>query len=57
MVTADANAKVPDKMFNRHGRWKLENAKDGYVKDEVKSRLEVSKSLGLYLDTPYSLLW
>ena len=56
-ATAAANAKVPDRMFKRHGRWKSENAKDGYVKDDVKSRLEVSKSLGLYLDTLYSLLW
>ena len=55
-VMAAANTKVPDRMFKRHGHWKSENAKDGYVKDDVKSRLEVSKSLGLYLDIPYSLL-
>ena len=56
-ATAAANAKVPDRMFKRHGRWKSETAKDGYVKDDVKSRLEVSKSLGLYLNTMYGLLW
>ena len=56
-ATAAANAKVPDRMFKRHGRWKSENAKDGYVKDDVESRLEVSKSLGLYLGTTNSLLW
>ena len=56
-ATAAANAKVPDWMFKRHGRWKSENAKDGYVKDDVRSRLEVSKSLGLYLSTTYRLLW
>ena len=56
-TTAAANAKVPDWMFKRHGRWKSENAKDGYVKDDVRSRLEVSKSLGLYLGTTYRLLW
>ena len=56
-ATAAANAKVPDRMFKRHGRWKSENAKDGYVKDDVEGRLEVSKSLGLYLGTTNSLLW
>ena len=47
-ATAAANARVPDRLFKRHGRWKSENAKDGYVKDHVQSRLEVSRSLGLY---------
>ena len=56
-ATAGAIAKVPDRMFKRHGRWKSENAKDGYVKDDVKSRLEVSRSLGLYLGITNSLLW
>ena len=53
-ATAAANAKVPNWMFKRHGCWKPENAKDGYVEDDVKSRLEVSKSLGLYLDSLYT---
>ena len=47
-ATAATNAKVPDRLFKRHGRWKSENAKDGYVKDQVQSRLEVSRNLGLY---------
>jgi len=47
-ATAAANAKVPDRIFKRHGRWRSENAKDGYVKDSVESRLEVSKNIGLY---------
>ena len=54
-ATTAANAKVPDHLFKRHGRWKSENAKDGYVKDSIESRLEVSKRLGLYL-CPYSFL-
>ena len=47
-ATAAAGAKVPDRLFKRHGRWKSENAKDGYVKDEIQTRLTVSRSLGLY---------
>ena len=46
-ASAAANAGVPDRLFKRHGRWKSETAKDGYVKDSVKSRLSVSKSLNL----------
>ena len=46
-ATAAVNAGVPDRLFKRHGRWKSESAKDGYVKDSVESRLEVSKNLGI----------
>jgi len=49
-ATAAANAKVPDRLFKRHGRWRSESAKDGYVKDSVESRLQVSQRLGLYLN-------
>ena len=48
-ASAAANAKVPDRLFKRHGRWRSENTKDGYIKDDVESRLEVSRRLGLYL--------
>ena len=46
-ASAAANAGVPDRCFKRHGRWKSENAKDGYIKDTLKERLSVSKSIGL----------
>lgn len=46
-ASAAANAGVPDRMFKRHGRWRSENAKDGYVKDSLKERLMVSQNLGL----------
>ena len=45
-ATAAANAGVPDRAFKRQGRWKSENAKDGYVKDTLAYRLSVTKSLG-----------
>ena len=40
---------VPEKDFliKRHGRWASENAKDGYVKDRIESRLSFSKSPGI----------
>ena len=46
-ATSAANAGVPDRMFKRHGRWRSENAKDGYVKDSLDSRLQVSRKIGL----------
>ena len=46
-ATAAANRGVPDSLFKRHGRWKSENAKDGYVKDTLADRLSVSRKLGL----------
>ena len=46
-ATAAANAGVPVRLFKRHGRWRSESAKDGYVKDSVERRLSVSKSLGV----------
>ena len=55
-ATAAANVKVPDRMFKRHGCWKSKNAKDAYVKDDVKGRLEVSQKLELYLSLTNSLL-
>ena len=44
---AAANAEVPDRLFKRHGRWRSESAKDGYIKDSVSSLLSVSRRLGL----------
>ena len=42
-----ANARVDEKCLKRHGRWKNDRAKDGYIKDSVEMRMLVSKSLGL----------
>ena len=46
-ATKAANAGVPDRLFKRHGRWKSEAAKDGYIEDSVENRLEVTNRLGL----------
>ena len=46
-ATEAANAGVPDRLFKKHGRWRSESAKDGYVKDNVQQLLRVSRSLGL----------
>jgi hypothetical protein len=46
-ASAAAGAGVPDRLFKRHGRWRSENAKDGYVKDSLESTLSVSRRIGL----------
>ena len=46
-ATEAANAGVPDRLFKKHGRWRSETAKDGYVKDNTQQLLRVSLSLGL----------
>ena len=46
-ATAAANGGIHDRHFKRHGRWKSEFAKDGYVKDSLDSRLAVLQHLGL----------
>lgn len=46
-ASAAANAGVPDRLFKRHGRWRSETAKDGYIKDSTANLLSVSKSLDI----------
>ena len=46
-ASAAANADIPDRWFKRHGRWRSENAKDGYVKDSLVDRLSVTHNIGL----------
>ena len=47
-VTAAANSgKVNEKCWKRHGRWKSETAKDGYIADPVAKRLKVSQNFGI----------
>ena len=45
-ASAAANSGVPDRVFQRHGRWKSASAKDVYVKDSTDVKLSVSRSLG-----------
>lgn len=44
-ATLAANSGISDRLFKRHGRWKSETAKDGYVKDSLDALLSVSQSL------------
>ena len=46
-ATSAANNGVADRLFKRHGRWRSENTKDGYIDDSPELRLEVTQNLGL----------
>ena len=46
-ATAAARAGISDRLFKRHGRWRSETAKDGYVQDKLSTRLVVTQNLGL----------
>ena len=46
-ATAAAAAGVEDRLFKKHGRWKSEKAKDGYIKENLAQRLSVTKQLGI----------
>ena len=46
-ATAAASSGVSDRIFKRHGRWKSELAKDGYVKAPLAVMLAVTLNIGL----------
>lgn len=46
-ATASASAGVKDRLFKKHGRWRSDSAKDGYVKEDIKEKLSVTKQLGI----------
>ena len=48
-ATSAANPGIPERHFQRHGRWASVSAKNTYIKDSLASRLDVSKSLSLKL--------
>lgn len=51
-ATLAANSGIPERQFQRHGRWKSTKAKDTYVKDSLSSRLSVSNTLSLATEQP-----
>ena len=38
---------ISDRLYKVHSRWNSENAKDGYVCEDLEKRLSVSKNLGI----------
>ena len=46
-ATTAARAGVNDRCLKRHGRWRCDISKDGYIDDSIDSRLQISKTLNL----------
>ena len=46
-ATAAANFGINDRLFQKHGRWRSEKVKDGYVHEKVRALLRVSKKFSL----------
>ncbi|KAK6186341.1 hypothetical protein SNE40_008393 [Patella caerulea] len=46
-VSMAAQSNVTERCLKRHGRWKSEIAKDGYIVDSLDSRLQVTRELQL----------
>lgn len=46
-ATSAAAAGVCDRLFKKHGQWRLDRAKDGYVKENLSEKLSVTKNLGI----------
>ena len=46
-AVSNASEHVSDRCWKRHGRWKSDTSKDGYVVDSLEKRLNVSKHLGI----------
>ena len=47
VATAAENLGLNDRLFKKHGRWKSEKVKDGYVHENLDSLLLVPKNLVL----------
>lgn len=46
-TTCAANQNVNERLIKRHGRWKGDLSKDGYIDDSLDKRLQVSRSFNL----------
>ena len=46
-ATSAANNLVCDRLFKKHGRWRSEKAKDGYVSENIEQLLSVTLKLGI----------
>ena len=46
-ATSASNRGVPDRLIKKHGRWKTDFAKDGYVRENLEAKKSVSLNLGI----------
>ena len=46
-ASAAANLGVNDRLFKRHCKWKSDKVRNSYVRENIESKLSVSRNLGL----------
>jgi hypothetical protein len=46
-TSSAANLGISDRIFKKHGRWRSDTAKDGYVTENLRIKLSVAKNLGI----------
>ena len=46
-ATTASDVGINDRLFQKHGRWRSEKVKDGYVHEKVRALLRVSKKFSL----------
>ena len=46
-ASAASSSGVDERLISKHGRWKSDVSKNGYIKDSLDKRLKISKSLNL----------
>ena len=51
-ATAAANFGINDRLFQKHGRWRSEKVKNGYIHENLRALLSVCKNLGLRTEAP-----
>ena len=44
--TKAANENVNERYLKRHGRWKSDESRDGYIADSLDKKLDITKKLG-----------
>ena len=46
-ASAAAKKGIPDRVLKKHGRWRSEQAKDGYIHEGLSEKLQVSSSISI----------
>ena len=46
-ASAAANNDLPDRVIKKHGRWKSENVKDTYCREDIQQELLVTLNIGI----------
>lgn len=46
-ATAAANNELPDRLWEKYGRWRSDKAKDVYCRDDIEHQLLITLNIGI----------